>query len=199
MDRDLLEREVRQDAAVRHRAEVDLRVFQNARHEHEPRHQADDDRVPERAGGGDERLAHRVARLGGCRHDGSGAETGFVREQAARHAVPRRDQNAAADDAARRRARREGETQDDADRGNDVIVVDAEDDDASEHIERRHERHELFTHTRNGAHAAEDHKACQGRDHDADSERRDVEIRVHDGRDGVHLNAAPDAEGGKRP
>ena len=53
-------------------------------HQHDAGQRADHDSGPKRAGHGNKRLLSRVARGSRCRHDGRGAQAGFVGEQAAR-------------------------------------------------------------------------------------------------------------------
>ena len=194
--RDLRERRRRHLAAVFDGVHVDVRVLHDGRDQNQTGHQADDDRIPERAGRGDERLTHRIARLRRRCDERCGAHAGFIGEQAARNTVLERETDAAADQTACDRARLERERQDCLDGREDVVGVDAEDNDAAEHIERRHERYELFADDRDGLDAADDDDRGDDAEDNADSDARERERQVvlHDLRDGVDLRAAADAE-----
>ena len=195
--RDLRERDRGHLTAVGDARHIDRRVLHDSRDEHETGHKADNDRRPERAGRGDERLTHRIARLrGGC-NERRGAHAGLVREQTARHAVLERETDAAADQTARDRARPERKGEDCLERRENVVEVDAEDDDAAEHIEQRHDRNQLFAHGRDSFDAAEDDDSGDDAEHDADGDARnaDGQVGLDDLRDGVDLRAAAGAEG----
>ena len=194
--RDLRERDRGHLTAVGDARHIHRRVLHDGRDEHETGHKADNDRRPERAGRGNERLTHRIARLRGGRDERRGAHAGLVREQTARHAVLERETDAAADQTARDRARPEREREDRPEGREDVVEVDAEDDDAAEHIEQRHDRNQLFAHGRDALDAAEDDDGGNDAEHDADGDARnaDGQVGLDDLRDGVDLRAAADAE-----
>ena len=72
-------------------------------HDHETGHRAHDHGVPERSGGGNQGLTHRIPRLCGRGHDRRASEAGFVREETAGDAVADGLGDAGADEAAHRR------------------------------------------------------------------------------------------------
>ena len=183
--------------AVCHVFHADRRIFHHRGDEHQTGHQAHDNRRPEGAGRRNERLPHRIARL--CRAGNQRRRThaGLIREQAACHAVLQRQTDAAADQTARDRARPERKGEDCLERRENVVVVDAENDDAAEHVEQRHDRHELFAHGRDALDAAENDDGGDDAEHDADGDARnaDGQVGLDDLRDGVDLRAAAGAEG----
>ena len=195
--RNLRERDSRHLTAVRDIRHIDRRILHDGRNQHQTGHEAHNDRRPERAGRGNERLTHRIAGLSRRRDERRGAHTGFIREQAACHAVLERKADTAADQTARDSARLERKGEDRLERRENVVVVDAENDDAAEHVEQRHDRHELFAHGRDGFDAAEDDDGGNDAEHDADDNARnaDGQVGFHDLSNRVDLRAAADAEG----
>ena len=58
-----------QHAAVRNLVGVDGRVFHDGGYQRKTGHQADHNGIPERTGGGNQSLTHRISRLSGGRRD----------------------------------------------------------------------------------------------------------------------------------
>ena len=190
----LAEGHLRQGGAV---GIADVGVGEDAADEHQAGEGADDDGVPEGAGAADQRLAHGVARLGCCRHDGCAAHAALVAEQSAGNAVAGGHHHRAAHEAAACCRRVEGRVDDELHGRPDEGGVHDEDDDAPYDIEHGHEGHEHRAHLGDGLHTAQDDDSGEHTDADADEPRRHTKRLVGQQGDAVCLHRAPDAKRGE--
>ena len=76
-------------------------------------------------------------------------------------------------------------------------MVDDEDVDAAQHIEECHEWHEHATYLRNGLYATDDNGSSECCDNGTRDIRRNAILVLYQGRDGVSLYGASDAERGE--
>ena len=74
-------------------------------------------------------------------------------------------------------------------------MVNSENDHAAEHIERRHKRHQFFTHTCNGFYAAEYYERSENSNDNTNDPGIDTEIGITYFRNGVYLSCTADSKG----
>ena len=185
--------------AVCHVFHADRRIFHHRGNEHQTGHQAHDNRRPEGAGRRNERLPHRIARLRRAGNQRRRAHAGLIREQAACHAVLQRQTDTAADQSAGHRARLERQHENGLESRQQKIVVGAQNNDAADHIEQRHQRHQFFAHNCNGFNAANNDNRGDNAENNADCDTRqaDGEVGLQHLGNRVDLRAAADAERGE--
>ena len=186
-----------QGAAVSCSRHIDLRIFQDAGHKHQPGHGADHNRIPEGSGGGYQSLSHRISGLSCRRRDGRASHTGFIGKQAACHAVVQGQHQPAAHQTARRRAGAERHGHDGLQGRNEKIMVDAKNNKTADAVKKRHKGNQLLADLRDGLDPAEDDRRRKRRYDQTDRPYRDTQIRFAHRRDGVHLGGAADSEGRK--
>ncbi len=165
-------------------------------HEHESRHGAHDDGVPERSRRRDERLPHGVFRLRRRRHDGRAPEARFVRKEPPRDAVADRFAHARPDEPPDRRLPGKSAVEDEAERMGQAVNVHDEDRRASADVDERHERHEPLAPGRDRSDAAEDDDRGERHDNETGDPRRHGEGLLGHRRDRVRLDHVADAERG---
>ena len=88
----------------------------------------------------------------------------------------------------------EGRIDDQLDGWPHIAAVDAENDDAAQHIEHRHERHEDGTDLGNHLHTSQDNQSRQQTNKDTDNPRGDAKCLLSKECDGVGLNRTADTE-----
>ena len=76
-------------------------------------------------------------------------------------------------------------------------MVDDEDVDAAQHIEECHEWHEHAAYLRNGLYATDDNGSSERCDDGTRDIRRNAILVLYQGRDGISLYGASDAERGE--
>ena len=74
-------------------------------------------------------------------------------------------------------------------------MVNSENDHAAEHIERRHKRHQFFTHTCNGFYTAEYYERSENSNDNTNDPGIDTEIGITYFRNGVYLSCTADSKG----
>ena len=180
---------------------VDLRMLDDAGHQHQAGHQADDYGIPEGSGHGHQRLALGVARLRRRSNQRSGTHTGFIGEQTSGKAVAARHGHGASDKAAAHCPGRESRGADRCDRLSEHVTVDDQNDDAADHIEDRHERYQHLRYSGDRLDAADDHEAddhAQGDRHDPGRDPQ-VLLKVRSHRVGLnHTSDSETADGSER-
>ena len=176
---------------------VDAGVGHDGDGEGEAGEGADDDGVPEGAGGGDEGLLDGVRGAHGGGDDGGGAHAGFVGEEASLAAGLHGEHEAGADEAAAGGLLGEGGGADEADGGPDVFGVRGEEHAAADHVDEGHAGDAGGADARDAFEASEQDEGDEQGENDAAGPAGDAEGGfLHDARDGVALGDVADAEGG---
>ena len=153
---------------------------------------ADADRIPEGSSGGDQRLTHRVCAFRARRDHRSGTETGFVGEEAERHAVAQGHHQHGSEEAAADCFQTECAGDDQFECGKECLTVDNDDCKAAEHIENGHERHKGSADAGDELESAPDDCGDQDRLEDSGRHRGNVEDFRGVAGNGVALHHASD-------
>lgn len=176
---------------------VDVGVSQHAADDDNARDGTDDDGVPEGAAAADQRLSHRIARLGGGCHDGCRAHARLIGEQSAGYTVTGCHHDGGSDEAAAGSLRREGRVDYQLDGWPQEVDVGAENVNAAQYVEEGHERDKQPADVGDAADAAQQDASCQQADDDARDDVVDVVGLVGQGGDSVGLYGVADTERSK--